>query len=195
MERDCTRAHGGLSPRSWRGFTLIEVLVASTVFVMLSAVLVEMYLMCLRTWHRGSVQVVLQRKVATAVQRMVQGHRSVSETRQHGLREAQEIAVLGPQMVEFKSGVDGTTRQFYLNGNELAYRTDGGDVQTIYDPSRSESPWVTDNYKTDLHFTQRQDGTVEVRVLGQERVRGGWITACLVTRVAPRNSKKLEEAH
>ncbi len=177
------------------GFVLSEVLIATMVFVLLSAVLLEVYLMCIRTWHRGSVQVALQRKVATAVQRMVQGHRSAAETRQHGLREAEEIAVLAPQMVEFTSGVDSTKRQFYLNGNEVVYRTDGGDIQTIYDPSRSESPWNTANYKTDLQFTQRQDGTLQIRVVGQERVKSEWVTAFLVTRVAPRNTKKLEETN
>jgi Tfp pilus assembly protein PilV len=188
-------ASSGRGVRTSLGFTLPEVLIAATVFLLMSAVIVEMYLLSLRTWHNGGVQVSLQQKVATAMQKMIQGQRAPAESRQHGLREAGEITLVAPHMIEFTSGVDSIKRQFYLTGNEILYRADGGNVQTIYDPSRSELGVVTSSYRTDLKFEQLSDGTIEIQIVGKEKARSGWISAPLLTRIAPRNSKKLEGAN
>jgi prepilin-type N-terminal cleavage/methylation domain-containing protein len=193
--RSSQEASSGRGVRTSLGFTLPEVLIAATVFLLMSAAIVEMYLLSLRTWHNGGVQVSLQQKVAMAMQKMIQGQRAPAESRQHGLREAGEITLVAPHMIEFTSGVDSIKRQFYLMGNEILYRADGGNVQTIYDPSRSESGVVTDSYRTDLEFARLGDGTIEIEIVGKEKTRSGWISAPLRTRIAPRNSKKLEGAN
>jgi type II secretory pathway pseudopilin PulG len=177
--------------RTARGFVLTELMVALGIFMLLSAAVINVYLMSIRTWREGSAQVALQRKLAAAVQRIVQGDRSQAEARQHGLREAEAITVVDEHTIDFTSGVDGTTRRFYLNGNEIVYDPDtsvnGDDEQTIYDPSRAQSADDTSTYRTDLQFVQVGDGTIEIRLTGEERVLDRWMNAALVTRVAPRN--------
>jgi len=177
--------------RSARGFTLPEVVIALGVFLLLSAAVVSVYLMSLRSWREGSAQVSLQRKLAAAMQRMVQGERGRSESRQHGLREANSVTIIDPQTIEFTSGVDGVTRRVYLHGNELTYDPDAGSndnvEETIYDPSSSEQYWDSSVYRTDLEFTQMSDGTIKIRLVGQERVRDRWMSATLLTQVMPRN--------
>jgi len=88
--------------------------------------------------------------------------------------------------------VDGVTRRFYLYGNEIFYDPDvsSSDVSkedTIYDPSRVQEATVTTDYRTDLEFTACADGTIEIRLAGEERMRDRWINAALVTRVRARN--------
>jgi len=175
-----------------RGFTLPEVMLALGIFLLVSAAVVGVYLMSLRMWHDGSTQVLLQRKVAAAMQRMVQGQRGSSESRQHGLREASAITVVDDQTIQFTSGVDGVTRRFYLNGNEVVYdpdvtSSDATEEDAIYDPSRAQAATVTSDYRTDLEFTQCGDGTIEIRLTGEERMGDRWINAALVTRVRSRN--------
>ncbi len=177
--------------RSAFGFTLPEVVIALGIFLLLSAAVVSVYLMSLRSWREGSAQVSLQRKLAAAMQRMVQGERGRSESRQHGLREANSVTIIDPQTIEFTSGVDGVTRRVYLHGNELTYDPDAGSndnvEETIYDPSSSEQYWDSSVYRTDLEFTQMSDGTIKIRLVGQERVRDRWMSATLLTQVMPRN--------
>ncbi len=177
--------------RSARGFTLPEVVIALGVFLLLSAAVVSVYLMSLRSWREGSAQVSLQRKLAAAMQRIVQGERGRSEGRQHGLREASSVTIVDAQTVEFTSGIDGVTRRVYLHGNELVYDPDASSndnvEETIYDPSSSQPYWDSSLYKTDLEFTQMSDGTIKVRLVGQERVRDHWMSATLLTQVMPRN--------
>jgi type II secretory pathway pseudopilin PulG len=188
QQRTTCRERSRAAPR---GFVLTELMVALGIFMLLSAAVINVYLMSLRTWREGSAQVSLQRKLAAAMQRIVQGERSQAEARQHGLREAEAITVADEHTIDFTSGVDGTTRRFYLKGNEIVYDPDTGNSakaeRTIYDPSRSESADETSTYRTDLEFAQVGDGTIEIRLTGQERVLGRWMNAALVTRVAPRN--------
>jgi type II secretory pathway pseudopilin PulG len=168
---------------------LTEILTALAIFVVLSAMVINVHLMSVRTWRQGSAQVSLQRQLGAALHRMVQGERGGAENRQHGLREARSVAVVDPHTINFTSDVDDTTRRFYLKGNELVYLPNVGDTdeKTIYDPSYSEGPYETSTHRTDVQFNQLADGTVEIRLVGQRRVRDRWITAALVTRVAPRN--------
>jgi prepilin-type N-terminal cleavage/methylation domain-containing protein len=177
--------------RPSRGFTLPEAVIALAIFLLLSAAVVSVYLMSLRSWREGSAQVSLQRKLAAAMQRIVQGERGQSESRQHGLREASSVTIVDAQTIEFTSGVDGVTRRIYLHGNELIYDPDASSSvnveKTIYDPARSEPHWDSSAYRTDLEFTQVPDGTIKVRLVGQERVRDRWMTATLLTQVMPRN--------
>lgn len=191
MERGYRRAGDEGSLRGSRGFVLAEIIIALAIFLLLSAAVVSVFLTSLRMWREGSAQVALQRKLAAAMQRIVQGERGRAEERQHGLREARGITVVDTQTIEFTSDVDNTTRRFYLNGNEILYDPDANSSieqeETIYDPSRSEDPLVTSNYRSDLQFTQLPDGTIEIRLVGEERVRGRWINAALVTKVTPRN--------
>ena len=154
---------------------------------MLSLGTISLYRMAVRTWHEGSAQVALQRKLGTAMRQILEGGRGYAENRRHGLREASNIKVLTPRTIEFTSGVDGAKREFYLNGNELAYRPANGSIVTIYDPSRSGSPLEMSSSDTDVQFTQLSDGSIEVRLVGKEKVGDRWITACLVSRVVPRN--------
>jgi len=78
-----------------------------------------------------------------------------------------------------------------LHGNELTYDPDAGSndnvEETIYDPSSSEQYWDSSVYRTDLEFTQMSDGTIKIRLVGQERVRDRWMSATLLTQVMPRN--------
>lgn len=177
------------SLRSSRGFVLMEILIASAIFVIVSGTVINVYLISLRMWREGSEQVTLQRQLAAAMQRIVEGERGGAENRHHGLREARGISVIDPHTIEFTSDVDGATRRFYLNGNELIYspNVEGAEEKAVYDPSASEEPWDTSNHRTDVQFTRLPDGTVEVRLVGERRVRDRWITAVLVTKAAPRN--------
>lgn len=173
------------------GFTLPEVLITLALFLLLSAAVVSFYLMSLRSWSEGSAQVALQRKLAAAMQRIVQGERGPYEERQHGLREAETVKVVSAQEIEFTSGVDGTTRCIYIDGNEIYYDpdddNDGDEQRAIYDPSRSQPRTDTSTYRTELAFTQLADGTIEIRLVAEQLVRDRWMNAALVTRVAPRN--------
>jgi type II secretory pathway pseudopilin PulG len=191
MERDGQSPRHERSRAAPRGLVLTELMVALGIFMLLSAAVINVYLMSIRTWREGSAQVTLQRKLAAAMQRVVQGERGTEEGRQHGLREAEAITVVNEHTIDFRSGVDGTTRRFYLSGNEILYDPDtsvNGDTQeTIYDPSRDESASDTTTYRTDLEFAQLGDGTIEIRLTGEERVLGRWMNAALLTRVAPRN--------
>ncbi len=187
MDQSCSTAKQKPLWRGSRGFTLTEVLVAGAVFMILSLGVISVYRMSVRTWHEGCAQVALQRKLSIAMREIMEGGRGCAENRQHGLREASNVNVLTPRTIEFTSGVDGAKREFYLNGNELAYRPANGSIETIYDPSRSGSPLVTSSSDTDVQFTQLSDGSVEVRLMGREKVGDRWVSASLVTRVAPRN--------
>ncbi len=189
MIRSCREQNKGHLVLASRGFTLVEVLTVSTIFLMLSAAVVNVYLVSLQMWREGSVQLSLQRKLAGAMCRMVQGERGGTESRQHGLREARSVNIEDPQEIAFTSDVDDTTRRFYLNGNELLYDP-GGCKPTvpIYDPSRSEDSHVTSTYRTNVRFTQAADGTIEVHLIGEQRVRDRWIHAALTTKVTPRNA-------
>ena len=192
MERGHARAWGLRSQEASGGFVLTEVLVAIGIFLILSGAVTTVYLMSLRTWQQGSTQVALQRKLSTAMQRIVQGERGHDESRQHGLREARDITITNPHTVEFISGVDDTRRRFHLNGNEVIYQPDATSSdgeERIYDPSRSEAGSVTTNYRSDARFSQMPDGTVEVRLIGEKRLGGEWVNAVLVTRIAPRNQE------
>ncbi len=171
----------------FRGFALTEVLVGGAVFLLLSLGAAKVYQMSLRIWHEGTVQVALQRKLAKAMKQMVNGGQGYGESRQHGLREAREFNVIGPHAIEFTSAVDGQKREFYLNGNELVYKPSVGCVESIYDPSRTGMSWVESNSRTDVQFRELSDGSIEVRLMGEERVRDRWISVCLATRVVGRN--------
>lgn len=188
--RNNTSAHR--TPGAARhGFTLPEVVITVALFSLLAAAVVSMYLMSIRSWSEGSAQVALQRKVAAAMQRIVQGERGRSEERQHGLREAEDVKVVSPQVIEFTSGVDGTTRCIYIDGNEIYYDPDAesesNEERAIYDPSLSQPRTDTSTYRTELEFAQMADGTVEIRLVGEQLVRDRWMNAAVVTRVAPRN--------
>ncbi|MBN1919466.1 MAG: type II secretion system protein [Verrucomicrobia bacterium] len=191
MEQDKQRPYGRQASIAARGFTLPEVIIALALFLILSATIVSFYLMSLRTWSEGSAEVAIQRKLAVAMQRIVQGERGALEERQHGLREAKQISIIDPQTIEFTSGVDDTTRRIYLDGNEIIYDSDAStpdsEVQAIYDPSRSEAASDTSQHRTNIQFAQRADGTIEVRLIGEKRVRDRWMNATLLTRVLPRN--------
>ena len=124
MNRNWGKATDKRSLRTVSGFTLNEVLVALAVFLILSTGVITVYLMSLRTWQEGSMQVSLQRKLAAAMDRMVQGQRGSGESRQNGLREAQSVTLIDPQTIEYISGIDGATRRFYLQGNEILYSSE-----------------------------------------------------------------------
>jgi hypothetical protein len=190
MKRGCSSEPPGGLPRASGGFVLAEVFIAVGLSGLVSAGLIGVYLMSLRTWREGSAQVALQRKLTAAMQRMVQGERGMGESRQHGLREAKDITVVNPRTIEFVSGVDMSKRRFYLSGNEVIYAAEtSGNEETIYDPSRSEPSSETSNYRTDVQFSQLADGTVEVRLVGEERMGDRWVNAALATRIAPRNQQ------
>ena len=184
------RLSGKRSKRSKLGISLVEFLTGLAMVLILGAGLTSLYLMSMKAWRTGSAQVVLQRKLATAVKKMVYGQRVGTEDKTHGLREAETIEVIDDQTIQFKSGVDGNTRRFYLVGNELKYSTDltndYSDV-AIYDPSRSERSSETDNHRTDVKFTKLSTGAVEIQLQGERRLGNQWITAALITKVAPRN--------
>jgi prepilin-type N-terminal cleavage/methylation domain-containing protein len=174
-----------------RGFTLPEAIITLALFLLLSAAVVSVYLMSLRSWSEGSAQIALQRKLAAAMQRIVQGERGRDETRQHGLREARDVKIVSPQAIEFTSGIDGTTRCIHIDGNEIYYDPDtaseSNEERVVYDPSTSQAKSDTSTYRTELAFTQLSDGTIEIRLVGEQLVRDRWMNAALVTRVAPRN--------
>jgi len=172
------------------GFTLIEFLTALALVLILGAGLTAVYLMSVKAWRQGSLQVTLQRKLAVAMDRMVLGQRTDMEHSQHGLREAEQITIMDPHTLEYTSGIDGLKRQFYLSGNEIIY--DPGNIASehripIYDPSRQEKASEGSNHRTNLQFTQMANAAVEIRLVGQRRSGNNWINAELVTAVKPRN--------
>jgi len=172
------------------GFTLVEVITALAIMVILGAGLSSLYLMSLSTWRDGSAQIALQMKLTMALERMMNGQRIDGENRMYGLREAELIQVVEPTRVEFTNGVDGTVRFFYLDGNEVKYGPNtAGDQNSvsIYDPSRTESASVLDDYRTDLEFVQLANGAVTVRLSAWSRLGERWISAALETSAAPRN--------
>lgn len=172
------------------GFTLIEVITASAIILILAAGLTSVFLMATTTWRYGSAQVALQMKLNTAMERIINGQRAVAENRTYGLREAEQIVVIDTGTVEFTNGIDGTTRYFYLDGNEVKYGPDingGQNSVSIYDPSRLEDASNAENHRTSLEFVQLDNGAVRIQLFAETRVRDRWLNAALVSSAAPRN--------
>ena len=152
-----------------RGFTIVEVLLATIILLLVVAGVSAVYLMALTTWHEGGAQVMLQRGASIAMEKMVRGIDGTD-----GIRESKSVTC-GSDSIQYTSGIDDKTRRFYLSNGQIWYDDpdDTSDISIATDVSG-------------LTFSASND-RVSITISMADQVRDKSITASLVTQVKLRN--------
>jgi len=110
-----------------RGVMLPEVMVASTIMVLVLIALVTFYMAAQVTWIEEDAQVTLQQNARLVMDIMARGEGGTG-----GIMEATAVTLPNASTVEFTSGIDNIERSFYLLGDDVMYDSNtavaGGDV-------------------------------------------------------------------
>jgi prepilin-type N-terminal cleavage/methylation domain-containing protein len=154
-----------------KGFTIVEVSLATVIMLLVVAGTAAVYLMAMTTWHEGGAQVMLQRGASIAMEKMVRG---VDGT--DGIRESQSVACSSGS-IQYTSGIDDKTRRFYLSNGEIWYE----------DPDETGDVSIAENV-SGLTFTLSNDRVI-ITITMADQIRDKSITADLSTQVKLRNYK------
>jgi len=151
-----------------KGFTLTELMVSMTLFLMTIGSMLAVYVMGQVIGTEGAAHVDMQAQANIAMEKIARGTNG-----RGGLREARAATVPTASQIDF-TDVDLNNKSFYQNGSDLMYDPDtgtGGDEQTLVSGLRT-APFgfqvtqiSTDQYRIQLAL-ERQVGqdllTVEV---------------------------------
>ena len=124
-----------------KGFTITEILVATSVIALLVGGTIAIYIRCLKVWEEGSMEASLQRNANTTMEKMVRGIDGMD-----GIREAKLVALPNANTIQYTSGIDSKERSFYLNGSQIMYDPDtsiSGDEYSITDNVRTSPAGLT----------------------------------------------------
>ena len=166
----------GRSSYSRKGFTIIELLMATTIMTLVISGSITIYIMSLTAWKEGSVQIALQRKASIAMEKMLRG-----VTGMDGIREADTVVLPNTTTIQYTSGIDSITRSFYLNGDKIMYDPDtsiSGDQFCIAEKVRTSPSGLTFAVSGDI---------VTINLSTQEQVMDNMVTIDLSTLVNLRN--------
>jgi len=155
-----------------KGFSLIELLIASIIGTLVVAGVWFIYLMSSNIWKEGYVQITLQQEAGLAMDKMVWGMDG-----KNGIREAESVSVPNSYTIEYTSGLDSVERSFYLEDGEILYDPDTSSADDEYAIAEDVSS---------LTFSQA-GGVVTITLNAQQDVRDKYINVPLTTRVKLRN--------
>ena len=170
-----------------RGFSLVELMVMSTLLVLVIGGSLRVYVMAQTALAEGNARMNLQRRASVAVEHMVKGTRGVGEARWNGIREANVFTLPNGNRIDYSNPFDAITRSFYLNGTGVVYDPDitvDDNEEVIYDLAPGGNPA---DYTTQLTFTQVNVRLVQIALVVSQRVRDKWIRASYETNVDVRN--------
>jgi len=148
------------------GFTLVEMLFATVILSMAVAGITSVYLMCMIAWQEGSIEIALQNKASSAMEKMVRGVGG-----RGGIREAKpDITITGSTAIDYyttdyTSSPPVTVRhKYYLDStNKRIYYNDYSDTDPAYvivDNLRSYD--ATDDPPS--FFVSESDGLVTIKI-------------------------------
>ena len=177
--------------RDTRGFTLVEVLVASALAIIIMGGIITLFLTSIETWKVGAAEVKIERNGSLALEKMVRGSGGTS-----GLREA------NPRSVVIYAGGAGITFSVDKNDPPTSTLSDDTTVRIyfeaennnlIYDPdvfvANDEFIIVEDGSVAELNFSKTGDVIdINVRFFEQVTPRGRSVDMQFNTSVALRKS-------
>ena len=159
--------------RPQKGFSLIEVLIVTSVLVLLTGGAIAIYIRCLNAWEEGSLEASLQRKASTAMEKMVRG---IDGTK--GIREAKSVTFPDSSTIQYTSGIDDQQRSFHLSTDEIIYTSASGVESTIAEDVRTAPAGLTFSAAGDL---------VTINLGMEGRIMDRIIPVNLTTEVTLRN--------
>lgn len=171
---------------SKNGFSLVEVLLASSIAAMIIGGIVIVYFMSVSAWNEGSAQFTLQRRGSIAMEKMTRGVDG-----RNGIREAQEISLpatgaTGTQINYVDAVNPAITRSFFISAGDDGDINTPADNQIIYSEAGVDTPVVGSDVRS-LSFNHSSDNAVTIELGLQDNVRGKTLNLDLRTTVKMRN--------
>ena len=171
-----------------RGFTIVELLMASFIFSFLMVGLMGFTRMFTQMRHGEQAKLDLTGQARITMDQMISGIRTTGNPQRFGLLEAQGYLITGAQNETIQlTGSDGNVRIIRRNGLNIDYLDNFANTTVLYDPNGAAANDAA-KYQTTLNFTEIVPNVIRIRLMLAKLVLGRWHHASMETDVHIRNS-------
>ncbi len=172
--------------RGQAGFTLAEIMVGSTLFMLLSGGLMMFVSSFDNLRYEFQTKLAMTNYARIALSRMVSGSQATDITSRQGMWEAQSFDIVSENEFTY-TDTAGADHDIRMNGQNIERRDNNAAWVTLYDPN-GDLPDDPGRYLTELQFLETDEpSVVEIRLNVGERNGGRWHNVSITTNVAFRN--------
>lgn len=154
---------------------------ATSISLLIFAAAITLYIVTLNSWKEATVVLEVGRSANLAMERLLRGFKSDSDSAPRGLLDAKAFILDNPAKIRFTSGIDLKERSFYLEADKL-----------MYDPDTSaalDEREVADNIAS-LSFADASNPpkkNILINLSASKEVKGAGKTISLSSKVYLRN--------
>jgi type II secretory pathway pseudopilin PulG len=104
--------------------TIIELLIATVIALWVVGITIVLFLITQNSAYDINTNLEIQRKANLAMERLLRGFKSASDSAARGILDAKSFTIDNPQKIRIISGIDSKERSFYLENDKLMYDPD-----------------------------------------------------------------------
>lgn len=172
--------------RNDKGFTIAEVLVGSTLFLLLSGGLFMFVSAFDVMRYEFQTKLAMTNNARITLSRMIAGSQVGAVSNRQGMWEAVSFTIVAADDFRY-TDTNGVTHEIRQNGLNIERSDNGGAWVTLHDPNGSAADDLT-RYSTSLEFIQAPEpNVVQIQLNLGERNAGRWHNVSVTTNVAFRN--------